>query len=129
MLARYQWKDQQPRDLVIREDYSSREIYQVLLAGIHQPCTIGFVGHQDSDMTYLFGPGYRNRVVPLVDARNPGPLIEPPVNLDYLVAADRFSSIRPWVAARGFEELFNATNAKGELLVLFQKSVGQPSRP
>ena len=129
MLARYQWKDQQPRDLVIREDYSSREIYQVLLAGINQPCTIGFVGHQDSDMTYLFGPGYRNRVVPLVDARNPGPLIEPPLNLDYLVAADRFSSIRPWVAAHGLEEVFNATNAKGELLVLFQKSVGQPSRP
>jgi len=125
MLARYQWKDQAPGDLTIREDYSAREIYHVLLAGIRQPCTIGFVGHQDSDSTYLFGQRYQNRVVPLVDARNPAALIEPPPNLDYLVASDRFSTIRPWAAAHGFEEIFNATNAKGEMLVLLQKLPGR----
>jgi hypothetical protein len=122
MLAHYQWKDQAPCDLTIREDYSMREIYQVLLAGMRQPCAIGFVGHQDSDSTYLFGSRYQNRVVPLVDARNPGALIEPPSNLDYLAAADRFSTIRPWAATHGFEEIFSATNSKGEMLILFQKS-------
>jgi len=121
ILLRYQWNDQAPCDLNVREDYTYREIYQKLVEGIRQPCRIGFVGHENSECVFLFGARFQNRVIPMVDGRSPDRLLEPPSDLDYLVAADRFASIRPWAAAHGFEEVFKATSAKGEMLVLFQK--------
>ena len=121
MLVRYHWRNQTPSDLTIREDYTYREIYQTLFGGIHQPCTIGFVGHQDSESTFLFGSRFQNRVVPLVDARSPGLLLEPPSDLDYLIAVDRFSTIGDWARDHGYEQLFKAANDKEEMLVIFEK--------
>jgi hypothetical protein len=117
--VRYQWKGQAPAQFQQREDYSYREVYAKLLEGLHRPCALGFVGNANQQCLELFGADSKNKVVPLVDSRNENDLIDPPSDLQYIVAVDKFSELDNWAKLHGFEEIFSCSDQKGALLRAF----------
>jgi hypothetical protein len=96
LAVQYQWNGQSVRRLNLQQDWTLREVYDKLLEGLRQPCSIGFVGSMNAECVYLFGRQFQNRVVPLVDARAFDRILEPPANLDFLVAVDRFAGMSAW---------------------------------
>jgi hypothetical protein len=110
----------------MREDYSHREVYLKLLEGIHQPSIIGFIGDQGSECDLLFGKNFENRVIPLVDSRTPAQILEPPQNLDYVVAVHKLSTVPGWAATHGFEQILKATTNEGPLMIAFEKKGAGP---
>ncbi len=121
LAVQYQWNGQSVRRLNLQQDWTLREVYDKLLEGIRQPCSIGIVGSMNAECVYLFGRQFQNRVVPLVDARAFDRILEPPANLDFLVAVDKFAGMSAWATAHGFQQVFEATGPKGVLLVAFEK--------
>jgi hypothetical protein len=122
----FQWKNSPPRQLVMREDYTSREIYLELMKGLRQPCSIGIVGHKNAECEFLFGERLQNRVIPLVDSRSFDQILEPPEDLNYLVAVDKFAEVQKIAEKHGFTSFFTVTNASGPMLVAFERAtVGQ----
>jgi len=129
MTVEYQWGDQPPQTFFTREDYTSRSICQKFLEHVPSPAVIGFVGDVNGEIVWLFGPGYRNRVIPLVDDRKPDELLEPPADVDYLLFAER--QRRPgadaWASQRGFRQVFRAVSDNGTTngywFVAFQRKV------
>jgi hypothetical protein len=103
----YQWQDRAPQKLQVHEDYTTREICQEFLEGITQPTVIGFVGGVNSDARWLFGRGWRNKIIPLVDDRNPDKLLEPPKDVEYLVfSGSNYSDPREWALQHDYSPLF-----------------------
>jgi hypothetical protein len=130
----YQWTGQLPGEFQQREDYSFREVYAKMFEGLHQPCTLGFIGNPNQQCLELFGPSSQNRVFPLVDSRADDKVMEPPADLDYVVAVDKFSQLSDWAKLHGFEQLFSCSDAHGELVQVFGKAplshvLPQVSRP
>ena len=121
LAVQYQWNGQAVSQLKMQEGYTFREIYDKLLEGLRQPCSIGFVGSMNAECAYLFGRKFQNRVVPLVDSRAFDRILEPPANLDFLVAVDRFAGMSAWAAAHGFQQVFEASGPNGVMLVAFEK--------
>jgi hypothetical protein len=123
-LLRYRWNDQPTREVVQREDFTLREVYTVVLGGFRQPCTIGFIGNENSQCLYLFGNQAQNRIVPLVDAREEEQIMEAPTpELDYVVAADRFDRAKTWAETHGFEQVFTCSDEKGQVALAFKNKM------
>ncbi len=121
MPVQYKWRDQPPCDFFAEEDYTYREIYERFLAGINQPCHLGIVGFMNAECAWLFGSRFQNRVIPLVDARTFEAINDPPEDLDFVVAVDKFSEIGPWAERHGFKPIFEASSAGNKLLLGFEK--------
>jgi hypothetical protein len=122
----YQWGDEAPQKAMIYEPYSSREIALMFLQKARHPAVVGFAGGVLSDAYYFFGPDLSNRIVPLVDFRQPEQLLEPPANADYLIFAQD-ADIEPvkqnlWAMRHGYRP-FLQVNREGECLFLsFEKN-------
>lgn len=115
-----QWQGQPARELIMQEDYTYREIYDELLAGIQQPGTFGLIGNLNAECNFLFGRRFQNRVVPLVDSRASDRIIEPAEGLDYLVAVDKFAEAGEWAETHGFHRILTVSNAGREMLAAYE---------
>jgi len=113
MTVEYQWDDQPSQTFFTREDYTSRSICQKFLEHIPSPTVIGFVGDVNAPTEWLFGPGYRNTIIPLVDDRKPDQLLEPPASVEYLLFAERRPGADAWASQRGFQPVFRAASDDG----------------
>ena len=115
MTVEYQWGNQAPQTFFAREDYTSRSICQKFLEHVSSPAVIGFAGDVNGETVWLFGPGYRNKIVSLVDDRKPDQLLEPPAGVQYLLLAGNRSGVGAWAAQWGFQQFFqaNSTNMYG----------------
>jgi hypothetical protein len=121
--VKYQWKGQAGLEFQQKEDYSNREIYDRLFEGLRQPCTIAFIGRYNDQCLELFGQESKNLVIPLVDCRAEDTILEPPPDVDYVVAANMFSQAEDWARQHGFEQIFTCvSDEKGELVRAFAKA-------
>ena len=120
--VQYQWGSGPQQQLTIREDYTYREIYLELMKRLQQPCSIGIIGHTNAECEFLFGERLQNRVVPLVDSRAFDRVLDPPPDLDYLVAVDKFQEAQRIAEKLGFTALFKATDANGAMLIAFERA-------
>lgn len=118
----YEWQGRPPGEFLQQEDYTMREVYRLFLAGIRQPCTIGIIGNENTECYYLFGPGFQNRLLCLVDARAPEKISTPSEGLDYLVAADRFAEAVALAARHGFEPLLRVSYANAPVFLAFKRT-------
>jgi hypothetical protein len=118
----YNWGNQVAEKLLLQEDYSSRELYQKFFEGITQPTVFGFVGGANSASYYLFGKDFHNKVIPLLDARRPTELLEPPENVEYLVFAEYDPGKGEWALKRGWRPFFQITDKGAWLLVAFKRA-------
>jgi hypothetical protein len=123
-LLHYRWDDKPAREVIRREDFNLHEVFAIVLAGFRQPCTIGFIGNENSECLYLFGQQAQNRIVPLVDAREEEQIMEAPTaEIDYVVAADRFERAKTWAETHGFEQIFTCSDEKGEVALAFKNKM------
>jgi hypothetical protein len=113
MTVEYQWGDQPSQTFFTREDYTSRSLCQKFLEYLPSPTVIGFVGGVNGETDWLFGPGYRNKIILLVDDRKPDQLLEPPVEVQYLLFAERRPGADAWASQRGFQQIFRAVPENG----------------
>ena len=121
-VLRYQWKGQPERELLRREPHTYREVYDGVLQGLKQPCTIGFIGDENTECLYLFGDRAQNRIIPLVDASNEDHILDAPTGgCDYIVAADLFEEAKQWAEARGFEQILTCSGPQGEIVRVFER--------
>jgi hypothetical protein len=129
-----QWENEAPQKAIIYEPFSSREIALMFLQKARHPAVVGFAGGVFSDAYYFFGPDLSNRIVPLVDFRQPEQLLEPPAQADYLVFAQNFAAnfgqkagIEPvkqnlWAMRHGYRP-FLQVNREGDCVFLsFEKN-------
>lgn len=110
MTVEYQWNGQPAQTFFTREDYTSRSICQKFLEHVPAPAVIGFVGDVNAEMVWLFGPGYRNKIIPLVDDRKPDQFLKPSNDVEYLLFAERHPGAEEWASQRGFHEFFQAVS-------------------
>jgi hypothetical protein len=111
--VKYQWTNEPPQDLLIREDYSDRQIVQKFMERIEPATVIAFVGDANSEAYYLFGPDFSNKIIPLNDSRNPGQLQLPPANAKYLVFGDYYkidADKITWASSHGYSLVFQVFN-------------------
>jgi hypothetical protein len=120
-LVEYNWGNQAAEELSLQEDYSSRELYQKFFEGITQPTVFGFVGGPNSESYYLFGKFFSNKVIPLVDARRPTELLEPPENVEYLVFREYDPERGEWALKRGWRPFLQIKDKGAWLLVVFKR--------
>ncbi|MGA2241823.1 MAG: hypothetical protein ABSH11_07265 [Verrucomicrobiota bacterium] len=128
MTVEYQWNAQPPQTFFTQEDYSPGKICEKFLEGIAQPTVIGFAGGVTSDVSWFFGPGYRNKIICLVDDRKPDQLLEPPNDVEYLVFAENRSGTDEWASQRGFHPVFRAASDNGFWLVAFKRNAVENPR-
>jgi hypothetical protein len=72
----YAWREQNLRKVSMVDDNFAQNFYGAFLSGI-SPTVIGVIGGHDASMFYLFGEGFSNRIVPLIDMRSYDQLLEP----------------------------------------------------
>lgn len=112
----------QPREsLLVKEDYTRREIYERMWRELPQPTVVGMVGNYDSEFYYLFGCGFVNRVVSLRDTRVPDALLAPPADLQILVLADDTAECEAWARARHFEPVLQVYDGDRCVFGAFKK--------
>jgi hypothetical protein len=114
--AEYSGTDGIPHPMIIRENYTQREVIRKFLAGIPQPAKIGFVGHESFEAYYLFGRKFSNRVIPLVDSRFPDRILDPPTGIQYVVVGLPTPKTDQWATAHHLVQVFQAT-AEGTCLL------------
>ena len=117
----YQWADAPPQPLRLREAYSTYEIYDKLFEQAHQPEVFAFVGGQNAACFYLFGRHFENRVIPLVDARTPDRIAEPPPEVQYVVFGEADARAKDWAAARHFQAFFRVTKGDECVFAVYQR--------
>jgi hypothetical protein len=125
-----QWTNQPPQDLIVREDYSDREIQQKFLGQVDHAAVIAFVGGENSDAYYLFGRDFSNTVIELNDSRNPGPLSPPPGNAEYLVFGQHYDAGADkiaWASNQGYSPVFQVSSGKDCVFLAFKKTATQNS--
>jgi hypothetical protein len=129
VVADCRWSDRPPEKLVMREDYSNREAYLLLLSRIPSPTTFGSVNCFNSEDVYLFGPNFTNRVICLRDSKDPDHALPIPPEVEYLVS-DMTDFADLDYAAHGFAVWFEMTlkGAKPSLIVL-KRTVNLPAAP
>jgi hypothetical protein len=120
----YQWMNESPQGLVIREDYSARQIQQKFLERVDHAAVIAFVGTVDSGAYYLFGRDFSNKLILLADSRNPDQLLTPPGNAKYLVFgrdckidADKIA----WASSHGYLLVFQVFKENECIFAGFKK--------
>jgi hypothetical protein len=128
-----QWENEAPQKAIIHEPYLSREIALMFLQKARHPAVVAFAGGIFSDAYYFFGPDLSNRIVPLVDDRQPKQLLEPPTNADYLVFAQKYDiepvKLKLWAARRGYRP-FLQVNREGKCEFLsFEKNPNRKMEP
>lgn len=82
----YRWRDEAASSLRVREDYTRRELYQLLFSRLREPAVVGLIGSFNAEGFYAFGPKYSNRVVSLVDSRVPNQQMKPPPQVEFIIA-------------------------------------------
>jgi hypothetical protein len=121
-IVNYRWRGEPMHELEMRESYSSRELFELLLPRLHAPVTVGLIGGPNTDDFFLFGRAYVNKVVPLVDVRNPKVLLPIPQEVSVVVAQDIFGlpnlvpseAFEPWLEIyRGDQLIFAAYLPRG----------------
>ena len=125
-----QWTNQPPQELIIREDYSDRQIQQKFLEQVGHASVIAFVGGVNSDTYYLFGRDFSNTVIALNDSRNPGPLLPPPGNAEYLIFGEHYdidADKIAWASNQGYSPVFQVSHGKECLFLGFKKTATEPS--
>ena len=80
-----QWGNEAAEKMILYEPYYCLEIPLLFLQRAKHPAVIAFAGGFTSSAYYFFGPDFSNRIMPLVDCRNPEQLLAQPTNADYLV--------------------------------------------
>jgi hypothetical protein len=126
MTVQYQWKDQPPGTFFTAEDYTARGICQKFLEYVPSPTVIGYAGEVNGELVWLFGPGYRNKVIPLVDDRKPDQLLDPPADVEYVLVSGRRPEADAWASQQGFQPVFQAVSTNGSVaywFVAFEKKV------
>jgi hypothetical protein len=122
-IARYSWLGKEPGELRVREDYTMAEIHGLILRGLQQPATLGVIGHGNTESLFLFGKRFQNRIVPLVDCREEGKILDVPTgDLDYVVALDKFDDAKAWAVARDFETLFECSQETNTIALVFKRA-------
>lgn len=110
-----------PVPLLVREDYSSRELLQAFLRTVPQPATIGFIGHDNFESYYLFGHHFGNRLVSLTDCRTPGQILDPAEKPRFLVISACDAQKRAWASRHDYRSIFEATTNQTCLLAGFER--------
>lgn len=108
------------RLLQIREDYSNRELCKEALKAVVESSVIGVVGDANTDCVFLFGPRFKNRIIPLVDCRNPGVIVNPYCRLDYVAVLSDFNQAKSWAVSHGFSKILEISTGSSCRLLLFQ---------
>ena len=121
--VKYQWGTDPPQSMVLREDYSTREIYDKLFERVKQPAVFGFVGGLNSGCFDLFGKHFENRVIHLVDARTPGTIADPPPDAEYVVFAEGDDQAQGWAEARRFKPFFRVSKEDHCLFAVRQREI------
>jgi hypothetical protein len=83
---RCEWSDLPPETVLVRDIFTSRELFELALSRIPQPATFGSLSDDRSDDLFLFGPRFNNRVVCLRDCRDPAHALPVPADVEYLVS-------------------------------------------
>ncbi len=109
LVADCRWSDRPAEKLVLREDYSTRELCQLAVARAASPTTFGSMSSFNSEDIYFFGPRYAtNRVLCLRDMRAPDHALPVPSEVQYIVSDyDNFADLD--YAAQGFTEWLRVT--------------------
>ncbi|MFC1851804.1 hypothetical protein ACFL27_16555 [candidate division CSSED10-310 bacterium] len=118
-----QWKNDPVEKLAAREvHYTKRELYLALLRYLPKPVTIGVVGGSNTEIVWLFGPHYQNRIIPLVDCRQPERVLAPPEKCQFVVVdGKKVTTFDDWAAAHGFLIVFQATQDQKRLLAVYER--------
>jgi hypothetical protein len=121
-----QWGEEAPQKALIHEIYNGRETALLFLQRARHPAVIAFAGSFESQAYYFFGPDLSNRILPLVDCRNPERLLDPPANADYLVFAQN-AEIDPekqnlWAMRRGYQPFLQVSKGGECVFLSFQKN-------
>jgi len=117
----YRWQDGPAGVLLLREDYSEREVYQLLFSRIPQPAVIGLVGSFWTESFNLFGAGFSNKVVCLTDSRHPEQLLRPTADVEFIVVDKRELRDSEVSQFEGFDPWFEARIATRPLVIAFKK--------
>jgi hypothetical protein len=120
-----QWENEASQKALLYEQYNSREIALMFLQRARHPAVIAFAGSYHSGAYCFFGSDLSNRIVPLVDIRQPDQLLEPPTNADYLVFAPN-AWIDPvkedlWAARYGYRPFLLVSKEGERVFMSFQK--------
>ena len=86
LLLDYRWNDSDLQSLVVREDWSIREVYQLLLTRIPPGSACAFLGGFNSEELHLFGRDFSNKVFSLRDYRAADRLLPVPPEVDYIIS-------------------------------------------
>jgi hypothetical protein len=119
------WGNEAPRQALIHEPYNGRETALLFLQRARHPAVIAFAGSFESQAYGFFGPDFSNRILPLVDCREPDRLLDPPANADYLVFPQN-SAIDPatqtaWARQHGYRPFFRVDQQGACLFLSFEK--------
>ncbi len=122
----YRWQEGPPVSIRLREEFTHREIHQLFLSRIPEPAVFGMNGRVAAESYYLFGQGYSNRVVSLVDTRTPHRLLMP-LSVDYIVLEEPAPAPIDAQTSAQFDLFFEAKHlGKPILTVLKRNPAGSP---
>jgi hypothetical protein len=124
MTVDYRWLDGQVGVLPIHEDYTRREIYQFLLSRLPQATVIGFLGSPNAEGSFVFGPGFQNKVISLIDLRVPNQTLEPPAEVQYIVVDEVDLEGGDARAFDGFDRWLEVTDRGKPLVTAFRRHDG-----
>jgi hypothetical protein len=79
------------------------------------------MGGPNAGCFYLFGHRFENRVIPLLDARTPQAIAEPPLDAEYIVFPEGDTGREHWAKDRHFKPLFRVLKEERCLFAVFTK--------
>ena len=118
---RIEWPNRPVESLLVKENYTRREVYERIWRELPQPAVVGLIGDYDSEFYPLFGCGFANRVVSLRDTRSPEALLDPPVELQVIMLADYTETRVAWVLEREYELICRVYDGNFCVLAVFRK--------
>jgi hypothetical protein len=103
-----QWAGESARPIIIREPYTTRELYAMVAEQIESAGEVGLIGDFNTEAHFCFNSTYSNKVTVLKDCRSDA--IAPPAQAIRCVIVEGFDSrkIDPDLV-RGFRQVFQAT--------------------
>ncbi len=128
---RCEWSDRPPETVLVRDIFTNRELFELVLARIPQPATFGSVSDDRSDDIFLFGSHFQNRVVCLRDSKDPAHTLPVPADVEYLVSESGDFADLDYRAA-GFSPWFKSGERPGwgpGLVVLKRNLPPRPPSP
>jgi hypothetical protein len=121
----YRWQEGPPVSIRLREEFTHREIHQLFLSRIPEPAVIGMNGRCNAESYYLFGRGYSNRVVSLVDTRAPHRLLMP-LPVDYIVLEEPAPAPIDAQTSAMFDLFFEAKHKGKPVLSVLKRNTATP---